>query len=197
VAEFVSRRSFLGGATASGLLLAGSAFWRQPAIAAAQGANQIHLQYGADPGREMVVSWATPTAAQRPRLRLGTPDGGFGRTVAAEARSYVDGLNGVESTTYHARVRGLHPDSPYVYEILSDGVAGVQGTFRTAPAGRVPFRFTSFGDIGSGNPAWSKSSLNALTATAQIEQFAPAFHLLNGDLSYANVNQANQPGRLG
>jgi hypothetical protein len=193
MAEFVSRRSFLGGVTASGLLLAGSAYWQQPALAATAGADQIHLQYGADPGREMVVSWATPAAARRPRLRLGTLDGGFGRTIPAEARSYTDGLNGVESTTYHARVGALHPDSRYVYEILSDGAAGVQGTFRTAPAGRVPFRFTSFGDIGSGNPAWSKSSLNAITATAQIEQFAPAFHLLNGDLSYANVNQASQP----
>ncbi len=189
----LSRRSFIGGATASGILLAGPTFWRQPAIAGTASADQVHLQFGADAAREMTVSWATDTSVSRPRLLVGTAEGGFGRIVPAETRSYVDGVNGVETITQHAPVTGLRPDTSYVYSVLSDGATPVQGTFRTAPAGRVPFRFTSFGDIGSGNPAWSKSSLNAITATAQIEQFDPVVHLLNGDLSYANVNQATMP----
>lgn len=191
--QLVSRRSFLGGATASGILLAGPVFWRQPAIAGTAGADQVHLQFGTDPAREMVVSWVTATSVSRPRVLLGTARGGFGATFEAETRSYVDGIDGVETITQHARISGLQPDTSYVYSVLSDGAAPVQGTFTTAPVGRVPFRFTSFGDIGSGNPQWSKSSLNAITATAQIEQFDPVVHLLNGDLSYANVNQATMP----
>jgi hypothetical protein len=178
--------------TASGILLAGPTFWQQPAIAGAPGANQIHLTYGANPSTEMVVSWVTATSVSHPRVVLGTLIGGFGLSIPAETRSYTD-YSGVVTITQHARLFGLLPDTDYVYTVQSDGAAPVRGAFRTAPQGRVPFRFTSFGDIGSGNPAWSKSSLNAITATNQIEQFDPVVHILNGDLSYANVNQASMP----
>jgi hypothetical protein len=193
VAELVSRRSLIGGVTASGLLLAGSALWKQPASAGTQSASQIHVEFGNDAAREMTVSWSTPGAVSKPRVVLGTPHGGFGLTVPAETLTYTDATDGVETYMQHARIRGLRPASTYIYSVFSDGGTPVQGTFTTAPVGRVPFRFTSFGDIGSGNPTWSKSSLNAITATSQIEQFDPVVHLLNGDLSYANVNQASMP----
>jgi Calcineurin-like phosphoesterase/Purple acid Phosphatase, N-terminal domain len=193
VTQLVSRRGFLGGVTASGLLLAGPAFWRQPAIAGTQSASQIHITFGDDAAREMNVSWSTAGSVSGPRVVLGTPHDGFGRAIRAETRTYVDAINGVETYMQHARIHGLRPGSTYVYSVLSDGAAPVQGTFTTAPVGRVPFRFTSFGDIGSGNPTWSKSSLNAITASNQIEQYNPVVHLLNGDLSYANVNQASMP----
>jgi Calcineurin-like phosphoesterase/Purple acid Phosphatase, N-terminal domain len=194
VTQLVSRRGFLGGVTASGLILAGGPlFWRQPAIAGTTGATQLHITFGSDAAREMNVSWSTDGSVSNPRVVLGTPSGGFGRTIQAETATYADAVDGVETYMQHARIHGLHPDTTYIYSVLSDGATPVQGTFTTAPVGRVPFRFTSFGDIGSGNPAWSKSSLNAITATSQIEQYNPAVHLLNGDLSYANVNQASMP----
>jgi calcineurin-like phosphoesterase family protein/purple acid phosphatase-like protein len=193
MANHISRRSFLRGATASGLLLAGPVFWEQPAAAGTPGPSQVHLQYGADASRQMSVSWATDTTVRHPRLQLGTPHGGFGRVIEAQTRGYTDGQNGVATVTQHARLDGLHPDSDYLYEVVHDGATPIRGAFRTAPVGRVPFRFTSFGDLGSGNPIWSKSSINAITAIHQVERFNPTVHLLNGDLSYANVNQANQP----
>ena len=55
-ARLVTRRSFLGGVTASGLLLAGPAFWQQPARADMAPADQIHLQFGVDPATDMTVS---------------------------------------------------------------------------------------------------------------------------------------------
>jgi Calcineurin-like phosphoesterase/Purple acid Phosphatase, N-terminal domain len=192
VTQLVSRRGFLGGVTAGGLLLAGPMFWRQPAIAGTLSASQIHITFGNDAAREMNVSWSTAGSVANPRVVLGTPHDGFGLTIPAETVTYVD-YGGVETYMQHARIRHLRPGSTYVYSVLSDGASPVQGTFTTAPAGRAPFRFTSFGDLGSGNPAWSKSSLNAITATNQIEQFNPVVHLLNGDLSYANVNQASMP----
>ena len=75
-----------------------------------------------------------------------------------------------------------------------DGATPVQGTFATAPTGRVPFRFTSVGDLAHAatRPGPSRRSTPP-TTVHQIEQFNPLFHLHNGDLSYANVNQASQP----
>ena len=65
--------------------------------------------------------------------------------------------------------------------------------FRTAPAGRPPFRFTSFGDLATPNTAWVLSYGQSAYAVDAVESFQPLFHLLNGDLCYANLNPAAQP----
>ncbi|MFF0410896.1 purple acid phosphatase family protein [Kitasatospora sp. NPDC004745] len=192
-----SRRTVLRTGTAAGALAAlpaSTLLWTRPAIAGTPGPEQIHLQWGEEPSREMTVSWATAGSVRRPRVRIGTPRGGAGHSVDAETRTYVDGLNKVETYTHHARLDGLRPDTTYVYEVLHDGSDPVRGTFRTAPArGRAAFRFTSFGDLGTGDGVFKKSSIHGAAAVRQVERFAPLFHLLNGDLAYANNNTDLQP----
>ncbi|MFE2413531.1 purple acid phosphatase family protein [Kitasatospora sp. NPDC059408] len=192
-----SRRTVLRTGTAAGALAAipaSTLLWTQPAVAGTPGPEQVHLQWGDEPSTEMTVSWATAASVSRPRLRLGTPRGGGGRSVDAETRTYVDGLNKVETFTHHVRLRGLKPDTTYVYDVLHDGAQPVRGTFRTAPGrGRAAFRFTSFGDLGTGDNVFAKSSIHGAAAVRQVEQFSPLFHLLNGDLAYANNNPQLQP----
>lgn len=206
----LSRRAFLKGVAASGVAVASGAMlargawasstpsgsptlWGQPGASDGVPADQLHIQYGADAATQMTVSWHTANAVSQPRLRLGTPAGGYGTEIGAQTVSYVDGINGVETIYHHVRLRNLAPGTTYVYEVLADGATPVQGTFRTAPVGRVPFRFTSVGDLATPNTAWSKSSLNAAITVAQVEAFDPLFHLHNGDLCYANVNWPSQP----
>src|ERR1700733_1923460 len=192
----VSRRSFLGGVgvTAGGLMVAsGPVLWQQAAKADTVTAEQVHLTFGEDPAREVVVSWVTPTSVSTPAVLVGTPHGGFGHKIAAETLTYTDSNNGVETIAQHARIEGLHPDTDYVYQIVSDGEEQFSSAFRTAPEGRVPFRFTSVGDIACGDTAYKKASLNAAATAASIERFNPVVHLVNGDLSYANSNLTSQP----
>ena len=192
----LSRRSFIGGigVTAGGLVVAGSPFlWQQAASAAASTAEQVHLTFGRDPAREVVVSWVTPAPVSNPAVLVGTPAGGFGRVIAAETRSYTDSNNGIQTIAQHARIEGLQPGTDYVYRIVSGGQTQISSAFRTAPEGRVPFRFTSVGDIACGDTAYSKASLNAVATAASVELFDPVVHLVNGDLSYANSNQLFQP----
>lgn len=192
----VSRRSFIGGVgvTAGGLMVAsGPVLWQQAAKAGTVTAEQVHLTYGADPTREVVVSWVTPAPVSNPEVLVGTAAGGLGRTVEAETRTYTDANNGIRTIAQHARIEGLHPATDYVYQVVSDGAAQVSGAFRTAPGGRVPFRFTSVGDIACGDTAFAKASLNAAATAAAVERFDPVVHLVNGDLSYANSNQLTQP----
>jgi hypothetical protein len=59
--------------------------------------EQIHLTWGDDPARSVVVSWASPGQAVRPRVRIGQ------RVIPAQQRVYTDGLNGHTVWTYHAR----------------------------------------------------------------------------------------------
>jgi len=96
-----------------------------------------------------------------------------------------------EVFTHHVELSALAPGTHYVYEVLHDGAPAVPGSFTTAPIGRAPFRFTSFGDQGTGNPQDKLSTVFGSYVVAQVERERPLFHLLNGDLAYAN--QADNP----
>lgn len=205
--EAIPRRRFLqiaglsGAALAAGPLVgrAGAepgsapALVRQPASSGAPVADQLHLQFGADAARTMVASWSTPEAVRRPRLRLGTAEDGYGDEIDADVKSYTDAMTGETVLTYHAAMQGLDPDTAYAYQALADGAAPVSGRFRTAPAGRAPFRFTSFGDQAIPSPVGPGKNPGPFTPNAgyvvdAVEAKDPLFHLLNGDLCYANVS---------
>ncbi len=152
--------------------------------------EQVHLTWGDDPATSVVVSWASPGPAARPQVRIGQ------RVIAAETREYTDGISGETVWTYHARVGGLRPGALYAYAVTADNdddaADPFSSTFRTAPQGRAPFRFTSFGDLGTPNTEWVLSYGQSAYAVEAVESFGPLFHLLNGDLCYANLNPGVQ-----
>ncbi|HTV99682.1 MAG TPA: metallophosphoesterase family protein [Streptosporangiaceae bacterium] len=201
----LTRRQMLAGAGSAGVLavagpmsVLGSA---RPARAASAGGaadgtpEQIHLTWGSDPASSVTVSWASPAEATRPRVQL-RRGGDFGRTVPAIQRTYTDGINGETVWTYHAQITGLAPDTGYSYTVTADNdssPAPFSATFRTAPRGRAPFRFTSFGDLATPNTQWVLSYGQSAYAVAAVESFSPLFHLLNGDLCYADLNPTVQP----
>jgi len=200
----VTRRQVLAGAGGAGLLAAagpvavlGSA--RPPARRAGASADgtpeQIHLTWGADPATSVTVSWASPGEATAPRVQL-SRGGGYGRTIPAVQRTYTDGINGETVWTYHAEISGLAPDTGYSYTVTADNDSSAQpfaATFTTAPLGRAPFRFTSFGDLATPNTQWVLSYGQSACAVAAVESFKPLFHLLNGDLCYGDLNPTTQP----
>ncbi|HTR95920.1 MAG TPA: metallophosphoesterase family protein [Trebonia sp.] len=126
----------------------------------------------------------------------------------AASVSFTDGLNGQTTYFYHVQLTGLEPGTRYYYQV-SDGAATPStagASFETAPAGRAKFRFSSYGDLAtpswdlntSGN-IWHESCDNSWYAVTAIESpgdglGAPLFHLLNGDLCYANLDVNNAPG---
>jgi hypothetical protein len=153
----ISRRGLLGGAAGLGGAVAlgvpGVAAcaptppaWQRPGRAGAPPVAGLHLQFGADASGEVVVSWHTSASVGNPRVMLGSPNGGFGRTATADTQTYRDGLSGTEVQIHHARLTGLTPDTGYLYAAVHDGAGPELGTIRTAPRGRAPFTFTSFGD---------------------------------------------------
>jgi len=197
----LSRRQVLVGAGSTGLLTAGTGTAQAATTrlgrtrsqhAAGDGTpEQIHLTWGDEPSTSIVVSWASPDRATRPRVRIGR------RVIPAEQRQYTDGVNGETVWTYHARVGGLRPGGNYAYVVTADNEGNpadpFTSTFRTAPAGRRPFRFTSFGDLATSNSKWVQSYGQSAFAVEAVESFQPLFHLLNGDLCYANLNPDTQP----
>jgi len=197
------RRSVLIGAGSTGLLAAaplalgtrGRAAARPPAGGTSGTPEQVHLTWGADPAASAVISWASQGPAASPR-RLASGPGDRPVTVPAVQRSCTDGLNGETVWTYHAQLSGLSPDTDYTYAVAADNAgssAPFSATFRTAPRDRAPFRFTSFGDLATPNTEWVLSYGQSACAVRAVESFQPLFHLLNGDLCYADLNPASQP----
>jgi hypothetical protein len=199
----MSRRQVLAGAGGTGLLAATMGPLKAAAARArraragglagiADGTpEQIHLTWGESPTTGVVVSWASPGQAARPRVRVGQ------RVIPAELRHYTDGISGETVWTYHARVDGLRPGATYAYVVTADNDGNAadpfSAIFRTAPQGRAPFRFTSFGDLATPNTDWVLSYGQSAYAVEAVESFQPLFHLLNGDLCYANLNPTKQP----
>ncbi|PVX86294.1 purple acid phosphatase family protein [Paraburkholderia unamae] len=194
----VSRRGFLKLAGASGFASAAGAFagGAKADAATPDGTpEQVHLTWGDDPTHEVVVSWASLAASTNPRV-IYSADRGRRETVHAVQRTYTDGLTGVVVFAYHARLRGLAPATTYRYEVTADNDSRAgspfSSSFATAPRGRAPFRFTSYGDLATPNTGWVLSSPQSRFAVEAVERFQPLFHLLNGDLCYANLNPAHQ-----
>jgi hypothetical protein len=158
--------------------------------------EQIHLTWGDDPSHTVFVSWVSPAQSVNPRVSL-EHSGSAPRVVHAVQRMYTDGMNGQTVFTYHARLDGLAPDSAYRYSVTADNDSHKHtpfaATFRTAPTGRSRFRWTSYGDLSTPVTSWVLSSSQSLHAVDAVERFEPLFHLLNGDLCYANLNPTAQP----
>ena len=165
----------------------------------------LHLQFGTDASSEMAASWHTLQSVKDPRVMLGTLDGKLDRVITAQEVSYTDGKSGRVIYAYHAKLDQLKPDTAYLYGAIHDGAEPLFGTFRTAPRGRARFTFTSFGDQGTptlgkvfvppagvtlAEPPFVNDNLGSpagADTTLGVERVSPLFHLLNGDLCYANL----------
>jgi Purple acid Phosphatase, N-terminal domain/Calcineurin-like phosphoesterase len=175
----------------------GPTLWRRADRSGAPRVGGLHLQFGADAASEVVVSWQTDAAVNNPRVMTGTPDSGIGTASAAQTVAYRDAASGIQIRVHHARLTGLAPDTDYIYAAVHDGASPEMGTVRTAPRGRAPVRFTSFGDQSTPTldaiieQAFGSDNLGSPAAgdiTAAVERAAPLFHLVNGDLCYANLS---------
>jgi hypothetical protein len=153
--------------------------------------EQVHLTWGDDPARSVVVSWASPGRALAPRVRIGQ------RVIPAVERGYADPRGGDVAWTYHAPVVGLRPGATYGYAVTADNDRNAadpfSATFRTAPEGRAAFRFTSFGDLTAPDAAGPGPASRSAYAVGAVESFQPLFHLLNGDLADADPNPPTGP----
>ncbi len=130
--------------------------------------------------------------------------------------SYQDLIDGEYVYAYSAVLTGPAPGTAYAYSI-SDGngnsfptIAAPAGftTAPTGPGGRIRFTFTSYGDLATPDPlaagstggdtysytTWSESSPNSYPAVNAVRRTSSQlFHLLNGDLCYADKNPTVQP----
>jgi len=102
----------------------------------------LHLQFGADASREVVVSWHTLQQVSRPRVLFGRLGRDEDRSAAAATASYTDAKSGQVVFAHHARLTGLRPDTDYAYAAAHRGAEPELGSFAppraAGPASRSP-----------------------------------------------------------
>ena len=179
-----------------------------------------HLSFGADPTSQMAVAAElTAKPVGKVLVDVGT-DTHYGRTIEAEIRELVsmvpqqDGsIRAADQFFVHALADGLAPGGTFHYRIrLDDGTTTADAQFTTAPRrqGMSPFTFTAFADQGvnidptpTGQTGFSdnyykpEDTRRAMApADAMIDLIArqnPAFHLLAGDICYADPSGSGKP----
>lgn len=181
---YVSRRDFLRRSAlvgAAGAAAVGGAwFWCQPAYGTETPVSQVHVNFGADAAREMTVSWMTPGPVRNPFVQLAD------ERVAARTAQYP----GYPGYFHHARLTRLLPGTTYGYRIGQDDKAVTPAYgFTTGPRGREKFTFTAFGDQGTDVATTAQQPIQPSMNTKLAQSFNPAFHVIVGDLAYANGDQ--------
>ncbi|MFJ5228807.1 purple acid phosphatase family protein [Kitasatospora sp. NPDC088391] len=195
VRKGVSRRSVLrAGIFGAAAVAAGPMLMTRAAYADTPGSAVVpfgrHLAFGNDPATQMRVGWQVPSAVSNPVLRLGTSPTDLSQTVQAEIRNlHSDYGTGAPLEQYygHAALDKLSPNTTYYYAVGHEGLEAASGpvnSFTTGPTGSgsalQPFTFTAMGDQGA--------SAQAALENAQITAQNPKFHLLAGDICYADPN---------
>jgi Calcineurin-like phosphoesterase len=221
----ISRRSALkAGASALIALGLTTAPWARASYAQAAEAELAvigrHLSFGKDPRATMAVAGElTGKPAGRVLLELGT-DRGYGHTIEAEVRELVsmvpqqDGsIRAADQFYVHAVADRLSAGHEYHYRFrLADGSTTDDAVFRTAPSRAEPFTFTAFADHGvstdptpDGETGFSdnyykpddtrRSAAPSDSLVKLVAAQRPAFHLLAGDICYADPTGSGQPVR--
>ncbi|MDP3771366.1 MAG: fibronectin type III domain-containing protein [bacterium] len=154
------------------------------ASAAVAGIDQVRLSWQRDPKTTMTIMWRTPVAFDGlPRVQYGSTSA-YGADASGTSQPAV-----LDGYAYHAvEIIGLTPNTTYHYRVRGpSGVWGDDATFRTAPNGAADFAFTVFGDNGMAGNNGSR----AVTMKDRIAGQLPAFHLIAGDLSYADGDRCD------
>ena len=134
---------------------------------------QVHVAYGSPASTSLTVTWQVQRETRDAVVEYG-PTPKLGSRVDALRIVYASATG----VTYAAKLDGLKPASTIHYRVGRPGAWSQIFATRTAPSEPTSFMFTAFGDQGIA--AAGRRSLADITADA------PDFHVLLGDVSYAN-----------
>ncbi len=139
--------------------------------------TQLRLSWTGPPETSMTIMWQTAFPTEISVVEYGTTE-----DLGQRALGKGVGYKYAAGVLHEVRLEGLQPGTRYFYR-AGDPAAGFSSisSFTTAPAAPQEFVFTVFGDHGVGKI----SKANVELALAE----KPAFHLILGDLSYANGKQ--------
>jgi hypothetical protein len=131
--------------------------------------DRIVLTPGADPAREMALTWRTDMAQglAEAELAVMVPAPNFGlRARGVRGLSRATRSENGEARYHQARFTGLSPDTAYAYRVKGAAGWSEWHQFRTAAAEPRPFRFLYMGDtqnriLDIGSLTWRRAIVQA------------------------------------
>lgn len=141
--------------------------------------SQVHLSWSEDPQTTMSITWQSAQPLSQPTVQHGEGSALTNTAIARRIRYAQE-----TGPLYQVTLRNLKPGTVYSYRVGDAGKGWSEvRTFRTAPSSPPSrFVFTAFADHGVTQAA-------AQNVRRVLAGEKPAFHLIMGDLSYANGNQ--------
>jgi len=170
----------------------------RPDTAGAPPADLVHLQFGADTAHEngRVVD-DEPAGAPAERFASARRGADSAASLRAQQKEYTEAITGETVWTYHALLDHLWPDTDYVYDVMPTAPNPCEARFRTAAqrSQAVPLHeLRRPGDPRARPGSGAAVGPNTPNAAYVVDALGgldrqPLFHLLNGDLCYANVQR--------
>jgi acid phosphatase type 7 len=144
--------------------------------------QRIVLNLTAQPSTSIAVTWRTSAQVEGPRVQIAEAEDWTDfekHPTTVEASSEKAELDSKAVVYSHSAIlRGLKPDTVYVYRVGADSAWSEWNQFRTAKAKPAPFDFVFLGD-----PQYEVKNLVArLFRTALLKAPAARFWLFTGDL---------------
>lgn len=173
----LSRRSLL---RAGALAAASPLLLRTARASAGLVPGPTWVAFGDDATSALTISSSLPAEFTNAVLHYGPTT-----ALGADAPLDVSGLPGVATRYGRAQLTSLTPQTTFFYQVEVDGALGPVKQVATAPAVQGTFKFTAFGDEAT--TASSRSMLS------QIRSRKAAFHLVAGDLCYADSSGQGLP----
>lgn len=161
------------------VLLAGAV---GPASAIPPGAPRgVHVSFGADPRTQATVTWFTDGSVDPG----GTVQYGGDDTLGTAVTAVTQPAPGVGALVHEAVVSGLPPGGRVHYRVIGSSGSSPIRTFATAPSSPRPYSFTVFSDHGT--------EPESMATARAVEDADPDFHLMAGDLAYAQPGDFSFP----
>jgi hypothetical protein len=149
----------------------------------ASGPVGVHIAWGSDPMTSVSVAWSAPPATMA-RVDYG-PSAEYGSSAVV---TYT--ATGSDTpAAFRATLQGLAPATTYHYRAVTDSTMSKDFTFTTAGERPEGFKVAVWGDHGvpdPGNPAAEADGDNPIRNVAFATGLGADFHLIAGDISYAN-----------
>ncbi len=135
--------------------------------------QRIILTLTADPAHSMAVTWRSIQAVPQAgvQIAVASPAPTFPKDAATVQATSTAVANTELKLSYSAVLKGLKPDTQYLYRVGADGAWSEWNFFRTAQEQPAPFRFLYLGDAQNSIHSMWSHTVRAAYAAAPDARF--------------------------
>ncbi len=154
--------------------------------------DHVVLTWTGDPGSSQTITWRSAAAINSGEVQYREAEnskaGYLSEKAAVKKFSTVTGDKPGSFNIFSVTLKGLKPDTRYVYRVISGTVPGQENSFSTGVTENEPFTFLIFGDSQSGDNNPIFSPWHETVAKAYAAHPEARFMINMGDLTETGMS---------